>query len=362
MAEDQDESSKTEEPTPKRIADAEKRGDLLQSSEVSHFFMLAGGLGAIIIIATVTGPQLGGRLAGLIDHGWQIPLDGQAGTNLLREFAVDMVTALGLPLLLLIVTAIGAHAVQHKIQFSGEKLKPELSKLSPMKGLERIFSRRGLIEFVKGVAKIVAVGAGATMAAMPTFAALVNTPAFELGALSGLVLESIIRLFGGALGVLAVIAGGDYVFQRFERLRRLRMTQQEIKDEHKDTEGDPAIKGRQRQLQRERSRRRMMAAVPTADVIITNPTHYAVALKYDGAAMAAPVVVAKGVDAVAARIRAVAEEASVPLFENPPLARALYASVDIDEEVPPEHYRAVAEVIGFILRRRGSLPKRPPAP
>jgi flagellar biosynthetic protein FlhB len=362
MAEEQDDSSKTEDPSAKRITDAEKRGDVLQSSEVSHWFMLSAGLGAIILIATVTGPALGGRLAGLIDHGWQIPLDGRAGTDLLVEVGTDLMVALGLPLLLLVAAAIGAHALQHKLIFSTEKLKPDLSKLSPMKGLSRIFSRRGFVEFLKGIAKIVAVGAGATMAALPTFDALIAAPGYDFGLLAGLVLNTIIRLFGGALGVLTVIAGADYLFQRLDRLRRLRMTKQEVKDEHKQAEGDPAIKGRLRQLQRERSRRRMMAAVPTADVIITNPTHYAVALKYDGASMTAPVVVAKGVDAVAARIRAVAQEASVPLFENPPLARALYASVEVDEEVPPEHYRAVAEVIGFVLRRRGPLPKRAPVP
>ncbi len=360
MAEEQDDSQKTEDPSAKRIADAEKRGDVLQSAEISHWFMLAGGLGAIILIATVTGPRLGARLAGLIDHGWQIPLDGRAGVDLLGEVGTDMVTALGLPLLLLVAAAVGAHAIQHKFIVTAERLKPELSKLSPMKGLSRIFSRRGLIEFLKGIAKIVAVGAGAAIAAWRSFDELVATPGYEFGALAGLVLDAVIRLFGGALGVLTVIAGADYMFQRFERLRRLRMTKQEVKDEHKEAEGDPAIKGRQRQLARERSRKRMMAAVPTADVVITNPTHYAVALKYDAASMGAPVVVAKGVDLVAARIRAIAGEASVPLFENPPLARALYATVEVDEEVPPEHYRAVAEVIGFVLRRRGSLPKRAP--
>lgn len=358
MAEDQDESSKTEEPSAKRLQDAEKRGDVLKSSEVGHWFGLAAGLGAIVIIALVTGPQMGRRLAGFIDHGWSIPVDGRGGIDLLFEVGVDLLTGLGLPLLLLSVAAIGGHALQHKILFTTEKMKPDLSKLSPLKGLGRIFSRQGLVEFVKGIAKIVAVGTGATLAAMPTFSTLIDSPLHDFSDLAGLILQSVIRLFGGALVVLAVIAGADYMFQRFERLRRLRMTKQEVKDEHKQQEGDPQIKGRQRQLARARIRRRMMAAVPTADVVITNPTHFAVALKYDSGTMGAPVVVAKGVDSLAARIRALAEESSVPLVENPPLARALYAAVEVDEEVPPEHYRAVAEVIGFVLRRRGGQGRR----
>ncbi|MCF4166563.1 flagellar biosynthesis protein FlhB [Zavarzinia compransoris] len=358
MSEDQDESSKTEEPTAKRLQDAEKRGDVLKSNEVGHWFGLAAGLGAIVIIATVTGPAMGERLAGLIDHGWRISMDGRAGVDLLFEVGTDMMVGLGLPLLLLVFAAIASHALQHKIVFTAEKMKPDLSKLSPIKGLGRIFSRQGLMEFVKGILKIVAVGAGATIAAWPSFDLLVTAPLHDFSDLAGLILFAVIRLFGGALAVLAVIAGADYLFQRFERIRRLRMTKQEVKDEHKQQEGDPQIKGRQRQLARARIRRRMMAAVPTADVVVTNPTHFAVALKYEAATMGAPMVVAKGADSLAARIRAVAEEASVPLVENPPLARALYAAVEVDEEVPPEHYRAVAEVIGFVLRRRGGQARR----
>lgn len=358
MAEDQDDSSKTEEPSQKRLTDAEKRGDVLKSTEIGHWFGLAAGLCAIILVATVTGPGMGQRLAGFMDHAATISLDGRGGVGLLYEVATDLLVGIGLPMLLLVVAAVAGHAVQHKITFTTEKMKPDISKLSPFKGLGRIFSRQGLIEFVKGIAKIVAVGAGATIAAMPTFSVLVTTPFYELNQLSGLILQSIIRLFGGALVVLAVIAGGDFLFQRFERLRRLRMTKQEVKDEHKQAEGDPEIKGRQRQMARARMRRRMMAQVPTADVVVTNPTHFAVALKYDAEKMGAPRVVAKGVDSLAARIRHVAEEASVPLVENPPLARALYAAVEVDDEIPPEHYKAVAEVIGFVLRRRGGLPKR----
>ena len=157
---------------------------------------------------------------------------------------------------------------------------------------------------------------------------------------------------------LGVIAGLDYFWQRRRWLSRNRMSKQEMKEEFRQSEGDPAVKSKIRQLRQERARKRMMAAVPQATVVITNPTHYAVALKYESGKMAAPICVAKGVDALAFRIRAVAEENDVPVVENPPLARALYASIEVDEPVPPEHFKAVAQVIGYVFRLQGKLPAR----
>lgn len=163
----------------------------------------------------------------------------------------------------------------------------------------------------------------------------------------------IVRIPIAALSVLAVLAGADYMVQRFRFLRRNRMSKQEVKEEFRRTEGDPAVKAKIRQLRNERARRRMMAEVPKATVVVTNPTHFAVALKYESGKMAAPVCVAKGVEALALRIREVAEENAVPVVENPPLARALYASVDIDEAIAPEHYKAVAQGIGYVMRLNG---------
>ncbi len=356
MADERDDAERTEEATSKRLDDAEKKGDVLQSAEAGHFAMLSAGLAALMVIAGVTAPHFGMRLAGFFDHAAEMPLDATAGVGLLAEVGRDVAYLIGVPLLLLVVTAIGHHRLQHPIVFSTEKLKPDLGKLSPIKGLGRIFSRRGLMEFVKGILKLAAVGTGAVMAVLPLAGHLVETVGMDPRALGGVIVAAGLRLFLGALAVLAVIAVGDYLFQRFERLRRLRMSRQEIKDENKQAEGDPAVKSRQRQLGRTRARRRMMAAVPGADVVIVNPTHYAVALKYHAEAMRAPKVVAKGVDLVARRIRDLAEESGVPILSNPPLTRALYAAVDIDEEIPPEHYRAVAEVIGFVFKRRRSRP------
>jgi flagellar biosynthetic protein FlhB len=161
-----------------------------------------------------------------------------------------------------------------------------------------------------------------------------------------------------SLSALGVIAGLDYFWQRIRFMSRNRMSKQEIKEEYRQNEGDPVIKAKVRQIRQERARKRMMAAVPDATVVITNPTHFAVALKYESGKMQAPVCVAKGIDALALRIRAVAEENDVPVIENPPLARALHASVEIDEAVPPEHYKAVAQVIGYVMRLNGAMARR----
>jgi flagellar biosynthetic protein FlhB len=164
-----------------------------------------------------------------------------------------------------------------------------------------------------------------------------------------------VRLTFIVLLIVTVMAAADYVYQRWSFLQQMRMTKQEVKDEHKQTEGDPMIKSRLRSLRMQRARQRMMAAVPKASVVITNPTHYAVALKYDMDAMGAPILVAKGADLIALRIRELADENEVPIVENPPLARALFATVELDQEVPPEHYKAVAEVISYVMKLKGSL-------
>jgi flagellar biosynthetic protein FlhB len=164
-----------------------------------------------------------------------------------------------------------------------------------------------------------------------------------------------ILLTAGTVAVMTVVAALDYAFQRRSFIKQMRMTKQEVRDEHKQAEGDPQIKARIRRLRMERAQKRMMAAVPEADVVITNPTHFAVALAYEMETMSAPRLVAKGADVLAQRIREIAEENQVPLVENPPLARALYASVELDQEIPPEHYQAVAQVIGYVMRLKGEL-------
>jgi flagellar biosynthetic protein FlhB len=217
-----------------------------------------------------------------------------------------------------------------------------------------MFSSRSLAEFVRGLMKIAVVASVALFLIVPEVAHLNKLIGMEMVQLLAETKALLAKLLIGVVAIVAAIATIDVIYQRMQHLREMRMSRQEIKEEFKETEGDPLIKGRLRQLRMERTRRRMMAQVPQSDVVVTNPTHYAVALKYDPATMAAPRMMAKGVDKVAQKIREIAREHGIPVVENPPLARGLHAAVDIDQEVTPEFYKAVAEVISYIfkLKRR----------
>ena len=225
-----------------------------------------------------------------------------------------------------------------------------------MAGAKRLFSLKSVVEFLKGVAKITIVGAIATMLMLPSFEGLDQIVRMEIGGAANLLHALVSKLLFGVLAVVTIIAAIDFLYQRFEHMKQMRMSRQEIKDEYKQTEGDPVIKQRLRQVRQERARQRTMAAVPDASVIITNPTHFAVALKYELDDMEAPVLIAKGQDFLALKIREVAEEHDIPIVENPPVARALYANVEVDQEIPQEHFKAVAEIIGYVFRLKGKLP------
>ena len=250
----------------------------------------------------------------------------------------------------MLFAALAGHVVQHRPVFSAARLKPELSKLSPIKGFKRVFGLDGLVNFVKGIAKILLVGGACVWAIWPELGRIES--ALDLSPVGRGGPRARPHLQGGSRGACRARRdrGLDYVYQHQRFMARHRMTRQELRDEIKQSEGDPQVKARIRQIRLERSRKRMIAAVPQATVVITNPTHYAVALKYELGKMGAPVCVAKGVDHLALTIRKVAEENDVPVVENAPLARALYAAVEVDDEIPAEHYKAVAQVIGYVMR------------
>jgi flagellar biosynthetic protein FlhB len=220
-----------------------------------------------------------------------------------------------------------------------------------LKGAKRMFGKEALVNFVKGLLKIGIVGALAGAILWSERDSLDLMVQLDPALMGGVVQSLSIKLLLGILTLFFFVAIGDALYQRMSWYKRQRMTRKEIRDEYKQTDGNPEVKAKMRQLRTMRVRRRMMASVPNATVIITNPTHYAIALKFEKG-MAAPICVAKGVDSLALRIRKLAKEHDVPIVENPPLARALHATVDIDEEIPVEHYKAVAEVIGFVLRLR----------
>lgn len=360
MADEQDESQKTEEPTAKRLADAHEKGDVAKSQEITTWFMIAMATLVLYAFGGDMARSLGGLLERFFERPDEMRLDGGSALALARDLALALAGLLALPVALLSFAALAGHLVQHRPIFTTSKLEPKLDKLSPLEGFKRLFGPTALANFAKGIAKLALVGTAAFLVIWPERAVLGSLVTSDPTALLPLALSLSLKLLVVSLVVLAVIAALDYAHQRQEFMKRNRMTKQEVRDEFRQQEGDPHVKAKIRQIRVERSRRRMMAKVPEATVVVTNPTHYAVALQYESGKMAAPVCLAKGIDAVALRIRVVAEENNVPVVEDPPLARTLYATVEIDEEIKPEHYKAVAGVIGYVLRlkRGGMAPAR----
>jgi flagellar biosynthetic protein FlhB len=349
-----DDSDKTEDPTSKRLDDARKQGQVANSREVNNLFMvLALTLSVAMFSGTVAG-DIKALVLPFIEAPDRIPTDlGHLTTIGWHFFGILMMAGI-VPLILAVFAAFGAGYLQFGLLWSAESIMPSLDKISPLSGFKRIFSMRSLNEFLKGLAKIGIVGSIATAILLPAVRDVHRLIGMEPGQMLAETKSLISHLLFGVLCVIMAITIFDVFYQRFQHMRGLRMSRQELKEEFKDTEGDPLVKGKLRQLRMERARRRMMAEVPKADVVITNPTHYAVALKYDQSSMGAPRVIAKGSDKVALRIRELAKESDVPVIENPPLARGLHAAVEIDQEIPPEFYKAVAEVISYIMKlKRG---------
>ena len=346
-----EQESKTEDPTQKRLDDARKRGDVVKSMEVNNWFMIAGsGLMFSLLAAPMT-QSLGNSLKDLLSSADSFEVGGAALTNFFMGLATNILGVALVPLVVLAGFAIAGNLIQHRPLISAEPLTPKLSKVSPLEGFKRLFSRDSLVNFVKGLVKLGAVSGVLFAVLWPERDRLELMVTLEPSMLLPTFQELGLKVFGAVLAVVTLIALVDYVYMRQRWWNRLKMTVQELRDEHKQSEGNPEVKGRIRAIRNERARKRMMAAVPKATVVITNPTHYAVALKYDKS-MNAPVCVAKGADDVALRIRALATDNDVPIVENPPLARALFAAVDIDETIPNEHFKAVAQVIGFVMQMR----------
>jgi flagellar biosynthetic protein FlhB len=258
---------------------------------------------------------------------------------------------------MLMLAAIAGNMIQHRLVWSAESLAPKFNKVSPGAGLKRIFGKQAIANFAKGVFKLVALGAVMMAVLWPERYRLESFLMFDPSAIMGVTTNLTLQLMGAVVAMLAAVAIADYFFQYRQWYQRQKMSLQEIKDEFKQSEGDPHIKAKIRQLRQQRMKKRMMSAVPNASVVITNPTHYSIALSYDRG-MAAPVCVAKGVDNIAFKIREIAKKHDIPIVENVPLARALYATVDIDDEIPVEHYQAVAEVIGYVMGLKNGLSGR----
>jgi flagellar biosynthesis protein FlhB len=356
MADEDDGGERSEDPTQKRLDDALERGDVAKSQEVNTWFMIAG---ATLVISNFSGSigDIQTPLKNIIANSWMIRVDGPGLLLLMQNLEYVLFAALGLPILMLMITAIAGNMLQHRLVWSAESLTPKFSKISPMQGAKRVFGKQALANFAKGLFKLIALGAVMMAVLWPERHRLESMMRFDPAALLGVVVSLTLHLMGAVVAMLAVVAIADYFFQYRQWYERQKMSLREMKEEFKQSEGDPHIKGRIRQLRQQRMKKRMMAAVPKASVIITNPTHYSVALSYERG-MPAPICVAKGADLIALKIREIAGEHNIPIVENVPLARALYANVEIDEEIPVEHYHAVAEIIGYVMGLRRGLSGR----
>jgi flagellar biosynthesis protein FlhB len=349
---DSDESSKTEEPTPRKLQDARGKGQVTQSQDLQVWASLAAGTLALAFIVPWSAQRLVALSWRFLERPEQMHISVDGARGALFQVVTDFMLILGPMLMLVAAAGVGCGLAQVGLIWAPTKLKPEPGNLSPLKGLQRMFSVKSLVDFAKGLLKVLLAAAILYGLVRPIFPGLEVWPSIGLGLMLARGHETLVYMAAAVTGLMILVSMLDYAWQRFNFMKQMRMTQQEVRDEHKQSEGDPQVKGRIRRLRQERSRQRMMAAVPTATVVVTNPTHYAVALAYAQDQMAAPQVVAKGVDAVAMRIRQIAEENAVPVVENPPLARALHASVEVGDEIPAEHYEAVAQVIGYVMRSR----------
>jgi len=358
MADEPDNTEKTEDPTQKRLDEALKRGDVVKSQEVNTWFIIAGATLVLMAFSGGMSSELTTTMRGLLANAHNISMDGPALPRLFEKIGVELIAAVAIPFLLLMLAALGGNLIQHKLVWSLEVLAPKLSKISPAAGFKRLFSAQALANFAKGLVKLVLIGSVLTALMWPERARIMALERADPVAVLPLAQSLALKLLGAVVAIMAVVAIADYLFQYRQWYEKQKMSLRELKEEFRQSEGDPVIRGKMRQMRQTRQRRRMIAAVPKAAVIITNPTHYSIALQYERG-MDAPVCVAKGVDAVALKIREVAAEHSIPVVENPPLARALHATVEVDQAIPIEHYKAVAEVIGYVMRLRRAVPRKP---
>ncbi|WP_266184043.1 flagellar biosynthesis protein FlhB [Dyella humicola] len=364
---DKDDQERTEQPSEKRLREAREKGDIPRSRDLS---------GAVVVLAGVATLMNGGessmvhvrRIYGLgLSYGRDALFSDTLPTRVLAlamHEAIDLFLPVALATLL---AAVAAPVLLGGLNFSAQALEPKFERLDPISGLGRIFAVRGLVELAKSLLKLLLIGTVLLMVLKNWQTELMDTGRGEVG--SGMV-RAIALLGHAALlfgSVLALIGGADALYQKFDHNKRLRMTRQELKDESKESDGNPELKARVRQTQFQMARRRMMQELPKADVVITNPTHFAVALRYDEGRMGAPRVIAKGVDELAQQIRLVANSHRIPMVEAPPLARALYATTQLDREIPSSLYVAVAQVLAYVFQlkqamARGDEPPQAPKP
>ena len=348
MSDAPEKDSKTEDATSRKLEQAREKGDGPKTMDLGSAATLAAAAAVVLIGGGWLSRNLVAQLTPFLSQAGTMSVQG-SGLEIMRYAVLAGAPALLMVMFAAAISGAGAGLVQGGLRITPDKLKPDFSKVSPRKGLERMFGPDGLMQFVKSLVKVVMIALLAWWILKPVIPQLASLSALAPVGILPFTLEVIKRLVIAVAMLAIAVAAADWFWQRQRFMVRMRMTKEEVKEDYKQSEGDPHVRARQKQIRHERARRRMMQAVPGATVVIMNPTHYAVALKYEQGESAAPTCVAKGIDSLALKIRSVAEEAGVPVIEDAPLARALYAAVDIDEMIPAAHYEAVAKIIGFIL-------------
>jgi flagellar biosynthetic protein FlhB len=353
MADYDDKESKTEQASEKKIRDAVEKGNLPFSKEAPIFATLLAVLVFALFFAYDAMVRLAVFLSTFLERPNEWSLSNSADAISLYQIVfMEIARAIVVVMALLVAAGVGASVMQNLPQFVGDRIMPKLNRISPMAGWKRLFGVQGLVEFLKSLGKVLFAGVFLGFAMSDVHVRLLEGMLMLPSAFGMQIRDIVVDLVMVVAFAMALIAGADLLWTRFHWMQELRMTKQEVKDEHKQAEGDPILKSRMRSLARDRARQRMMASVPRATLVIANPTHFSIALRYVREETAAPIVVAKGQDLIALKIREVAEEHGIPIFEDVTLARSMFKQVSVDSMIPPQFYQAVAELIRIIQGNR----------
>ncbi len=345
-------TEKSEDPTAKRLEDAIKRGDVAKSQEVNTWFLLLGATIGFFMFGGASTNKLAIAFRDVLGN-LHLATDPSLVMRAIMRLFGQVLVAVGPLMAILVLSALAGNMVQHRLLWTTEPLAPKLNRISLVQGAKRIFSKHALVQFVKGLLKLGIVGSVIYVigsSEVERTGLLING---ELGLTVNVAFTLALKIMAAVTAIMALVAAADYLWTRHTWYEKQRMSVREVRQEFKEQEGDPTIKAKLRQIRQSRSRKRMMQEVPGATVVVMNPTHFAVALKYEQG-MGAPICVAKGQDNIALKIREVAYRHAIPVVQNPPLARALFKAVDVDQEIPVEHYKAVAELIGYVMKLRNS--------
>ena len=350
--ENDDNGQKTEDPSEHRLEQAFEKGQVALSREINHWFMLGAATLIILFVLPASFSYFMDLFIPFIAIPHLLIQDYTPYNKIWQQIVVKGGIALLLPLGVLTLAALASGFIQTRLAIAWDALVPKGERISPFKGFKRVYSLKATVEFIKNLIKVFVISLVVYEIIrwrVKDFLGWINIPTFNFLTLSR---NLIVLVLCVILSILFLIAGLDFLYQKFEFLKKLRMTPDEIKKEHKQLEGDPVIKQRLRRLRENLLQQSMIAAVPKATAIVTNPTHYSVAIEYEQDTMKAPKVIAKGKDAFALKIREIALKNKIPIFEDPPLARALYATIKIDQEIDPQHYQAVARIIQLVMKMK----------